>query len=462
MSAAARLDYTYRYPFASQLDRDGSAWGLHLATCGGRSNQETENPFFFAGHVRQPATVAALLLSLAKVVSSRFYLPRAMIQFDPVVTSNEELLRFEGFSSCCGVYGRVDLDAACFDADIQGRGTTNVDFNAAMRSALAQIRDDEQVQLAVGAQEVHLSASRGTVVEKKVALPVRWIKGFTEVQAYQPALQRRFEVSAAEARRFLRGLPRGGAPKQPSWVTPLGRGLRLSQRETPGAVRLTGTDRLQLLEPLLQHAQQMNVWADAASAVSAWEIRCTTARFLLLVSPDIWRGFSGEGQVLHQLAGKDWQPALPQVQAALRWQAQISADELATKADLTRSQIEAALAVLGARGLVGYDVSRGAYFHRELPFDMDLVDSLQPRLKDARQLLAENKARLVRHEPGQGERDERAEVMVQGSAVEHRVLLAPDGDKCTCPWHSKHRGQRGPCKHILAARLLIEPPESDS
>jgi hypothetical protein len=49
--------------------------------------------------------------------------------------------------------------------------------------------------------------------------------------------------------------------------------------------------------------------------------------------------------------------------------------------------------------------------------------------------------------------------MVQGTEVEHRVVLSPEGDKCTCPWYSKQRGQRGPCKHILAARLSVEPQE---
>jgi hypothetical protein len=208
------------------------------------------------------------------------------------------------------------------------------------------------------------------------------------------------------------------------------------------------------LEPLLHQAKRLRVWANAAASVSAWEVEYDTGRFLLMISPEIWRGFSGEGQVLQQLAGQDWQEALPRVQAALRWQAQINAGEVANKSGLAKQQVEAALAVLAARGLVGYDVSRQAYFHRELPFDMELVESLQPRLKDARQLIEDKKVRIVK--PLQ---DDRAEVMVQGTDVEHRVVLAPEGDKCTCPWYSKHRNERGPCKHILAARLAVEPQE---
>ena len=44
---------------------------------------------------------------------------------------------------------RVDLDAEGFLKARQGRGTTNVDFNAGMRAALAHVRDNDTVKLAV-------------------------------------------------------------------------------------------------------------------------------------------------------------------------------------------------------------------------------------------------------------------------------------------------------------------------
>ena len=54
---------------------------------------------------------------------------------------------------------------------------------------------------------------------------------------------------------------------------------------------------------------------------------------------------------------------------------------------MSEGTIEAGLAVLGARGLAGYDTSSGRYFHRVLPFDVDKVEQLQPRLKNARGLV---------------------------------------------------------------------------
>ena len=172
-------------------ERGLQAGNLRRGSGGGRG----EHPFFFDGKMRQPHVVANMLLTLAKVVSTRFWMPLNPALLDPVVTSSEELLRFEGFSSCCGVYARADFEASTFDADILGRGTTNVDFNAAMRAALAQVRQSDTVRLAVGADAVHLTRADQAVVEKKVKLPVRWIKGFTEVQAYLPGLRPRFTIS---------------------------------------------------------------------------------------------------------------------------------------------------------------------------------------------------------------------------------------------------------------------------
>lgn len=372
---------------------------------------------------------------------------------DPVVTCNEGMVRFEGFSGCCGVYARVDLDERAFQGDLYRTGTTNVDFNNPMRAALTRLRDDEETRLAVGADEVVLSRSAESVVEKKVKLPIRWIKGFSEVQLYQPGMQLRFEVPVHEARRFIRSLPRGSAPKQPSYVSQWGPALRLSPRHKPGALRITGTDRLRVIELLLNAARAIRIYADDAHN-SAWQIDFEMGVFLLMISPEIYRGFSGEGQALEHLATGNWKKALDAVQAQLAWQTTIDIDDLARITGFERHDVTAALAVLGARGLAGYDLASQAYFHRVLPFELDKVEQLQPRLKGAKKLLEENRVAVMRYLD-----DNTIELAVGGTGVDHIVLLGGDIAKCTCPWFSKYLGQRGPCKHILAAKMFLEKDE---
>jgi hypothetical protein len=447
------LDYAYRYASPSRALPLPDGLGLVLATYGG----EEPHPHFFRGKLVRPRRTADLLRGLVHVVQARFFTPPAMIArilalADPVVTSGGDILRFEAFSACCSTYGRVDLLPHAVDGEWLGRGTTNVDFSAPLRAALATIRDTEHVTLSVGNEAVELMRESGAVIERKVALPVRWLKGFVEVQAIQARMVRKLEVSGAEASRFLRALPRG-AGAGVCWVVPSGRGLRLARVETRGGVRVGGLQRLHLLDHLARHANVMRIYEDEHAYASGWELVLDEARFHLVLSPEVFRGFSGEGQVLTQLARTEWEKVLPRVRASLQWDATICVSALADTFHLSKDSVGAALAALASRGLVGYDLAEGAFFHRVLPFDMTLVEALHPRLKAARELADQQGVRIVRQD-GQG-----VEAYVKGSGVEHRVRLGAGDARCSCPWYAKNQGDRGPCKHVLAVQIMLEGSE---
>src|SRR5262249_16396694 len=135
MSAVA-IGHRYRYPAPSTVvDRPGGPQ-LRLATSGGAA----PNPYFFEGKLLRPVRTAALLRGLMQVVQSKHALSPAEIgrlrrflaAVDPVVTSSDDRLRFEGFSACCSAYARVDLLPEAVAGTTVGRGTTNVDFNSPM------------------------------------------------------------------------------------------------------------------------------------------------------------------------------------------------------------------------------------------------------------------------------------------------------------------------------------------
>jgi len=352
---SSSIPHTYRYAYASQIAaNDMGRPQLSLAT----SNSDLTQPHFFDGRARAPRELGQMLYTLSDVVRTHFF-KQIPALLDPVVTSNESLLRLEGFSGCAGVYARVDLPRESFSGENFGRGTTNVDFNQPMRNALLRLRDGDDVDFAVGKDEVVLTKGGAATVEKKVKLPVRWIKGFSEVQNYQPDLDLKFEIPAPDALRFIRSLPKSSRPKLLSYAVSAGRGLRLSQRPARGAVRFSGTHRVKILEPLLPQAKSLRVWAD----------------------------------------------------------------------------------------LAGYDVAAGQYFHRELPFDLERVEAMQPRLKNARKLVEAGGIQYLGQESG------RERYGVPGTQTTHIVRLSGTGDDCTCPWFSRYQGQRGPCKHVLAARI---------
>ena len=190
---------TYRYLQPSAL----RAAGLDLQTCGGPA----ANPRFFAGFLTAPAAAAAGLLAVAEVARTRYHQPVNPASLDPVVTGSRGRLRFESFSGCCGVYARMDVLPAGLDGEISGHGTTNVDVNPPLREALARVGGIEPLHVAVGPDDLTVSTMDGSVVERKVPLPGRWLRGFAEVHVLTAGFEPRAEIPATEAAAFLRRLP---------------------------------------------------------------------------------------------------------------------------------------------------------------------------------------------------------------------------------------------------------------
>ncbi|MCB1036271.1 MAG: SWIM zinc finger family protein [Acidobacteria bacterium] len=458
------LEHVYAYREESAVGREAGGARLSLATSGGPSL----HPHFFTGRLRAPRATADLLLALAEVVKSRYYIPPAMLhrmlrEADPVVTCDGERLRFEVFSSCCSVYARVDLLSGALEGPRVGKGTTNVDFNPGLRAALARIRNEDAVALRVGREELQVERAGETATERKVSLPERWIRAFLEIQSYLSGLERepRLRVSGIEGLRFFRSLPRGKLGASALKVVQEGGRLRCAQdRTAPGgrergdaSVPLTGGERLRILEPIAHHGRELQVYAGRGSRVSCWQLVAEEMRFQLVLSPEVSRGFSGEGQALEALMDDGARRLARAARALLGWQGRIDEAHLADRLGVAPAVARKVLSVLGTQGLVGFDAENGAFFHRELPFELGDVERFQPRLRQARKLVAEGKVKDLRSQAGT------VEAYVESSAGEHRVRLPGGGDpgRCTCRWYARHRGDRGPCKHILALRLATQP-----
>jgi hypothetical protein len=399
---------------------------------------------------------AEALLAVARVARTRFYIPpgmlaRILLAADPVVTADGARLRFESFSACCGVYARADLLPEAIDGDFASRGTTNVDFNQLMRTALAQLGGGrEQAGLNIGADAVELERLAGKVVERKVPLPVRWLKGFVEVQAYASRLKLVRELPGPEARRFLASVPNQVKARDRAWLVVGGRQLRLSRTPSRDAIEVGGIGRLQALKQVARHAKGLRIYGAEGTAASGWELDFGDSRLQLILSPDASRGFSGEGQVLEVLARKDADASLAKVRAALSWQAVLTPQDLAAQLGGDMDAAAGALAALGSHGLVGYDLAEGAWFHRVLPFDVDAVEKLHPRLVNARKIVAAGALKILNAEPG------KIEAQVEGTGTTHRVRETDGGFTCTCPWYADKAGEAGPCKHVLAVQITLE------
>ena len=440
---------TYSYQVLSSVRRVRERSELLLRTSGGRTEAgPAVHPYLFHGFLTEPRPAALGMLACAAVARARYYTPASVIAAllaDPVVTSHGDRLRFESFSSCCGVHARLDLLPSALDGAPVASGTTNVDFNEPMRAALASAGAGPLL-LRVGADEVAVTTMDASVVERKVPLPDRWVKGFGEVQALARPMRLVAELASAAARRFIAGIPR--SLRRPLWAVPAGGSLTLATSPRPGAACLAGSHRLAELGPLLRYARGLRVYSAEADTrsepmPSAWELDLGTARFTLTLSQEKYRGFSGEGALLGSLAAADAAADADLIGVLLAWDPRIDIGRLSAEAQLTAERTELALSRLAAAGRVGYDLAEQSFFHRELPFGPAL-EAMHPRLASARALIA---AGCV--VAGRGG------ALVRSGDTGHRVTFAEPHDICTCPWWGKYRGTRGPCKHVLAARMAL-------
>ncbi|MFB7573168.1 SWIM zinc finger family protein [Streptomyces sp. NPDC056165] len=441
---------TVAYSRPSVLEPAAGGQRLGLETSRGATPSGIQDhPRFFTGFLTSPQVASAGLLAVADVAAARYYQPQLRASLDPVVTGNGDRLRFESFSGCCGVYARLDVLRPGLDGGEVGHGTTNVDVNNPLREALSRIGSDDPLHMRVGPEELAVTTVDGPVVEKKVPLPDRWLRGFAEAQVIAAGFDLRAELSAAEAVRFLRSLPRSGprGAGGPRWVVPAGRALRPTTRPAPGAVCLPGPERLAALQRVLRHATALRVYgpsvAGAGATASAWEAVLPGMRLTLTLSPDASRGFSGEGGVLDALATDEAAEDAELIAVLLAWEPRVDVADLACASGLTPERVRAALVRLGTSGRVGYDTAEAAYFHRELPYDADRAERHNPRLRTARALVTAGAVAL----------DGALATVTAEDGHAHRVREEKGVLSCSCQWWAKYRGGRGPCKHALAVRM---------
>lgn len=470
----ATLDqFEYSYQFASRIDDHG----IHLATCDRPHQREdiprqlAEDGPFLQSRLTYPRPTARMLRALSRVVRTHYFDARPP-QFDPIATASRNTLRFEGFSGCCGVYVRLDLDRDALQARQMRLGTTNVDFNHEMIQHLDRIGSNTDVSLDISPESIALQHSGNRVVEKKVTLPARWVKGLCEVQVFQSRLRLAHRFSPGSLMPLLQkagnGMARGGVGRggrQQTFLSVKNGKPWLSQRATSEAISVGGMNRLDSLRGILPLLQEVCLYSDPESGVHAWMGEAKSLRYWLVLSPELYRGFSGEGQVLSTLATADWDDRIEALEAWLAGRRTttenliepaetIDPAEIASSLGWSLADAQATLAALATSGLAGFDASTGYYFQRKLPFQLARLEKDQPRLRSAKKLLAEGAVRLIEapdsHSPSS------VAVEVHSGEITYFVRLAPQGDTCTCPWFSRYQGDRGPCKHVLAARMMTQ------
>lgn len=439
-------DLQYNYQGVSTYSKTKGVNNLVLAHQ--TEIEEVNNiPCFFWGSLTDPYVTAKCWSTIAKVVRSSFG-PIPPSLRDPIVSAGAERLRFEGFSSCNGVYVRLDMKPEAIDGEFIANGTTNVDFNDPMLNALNAIQKNEKVTLAVGQQEVQVITTKTKVVEKKVTLPTRWIKGLTSVQLYLTDMEMQFELNRIQTIQLFQSLPKGNV-KGAFFITKRAGKFMFSTLATSDSVRIGGIHRLRLLEGVLAIVDKIYIYESSDKETCAVVCEFGKMQLLMAFSPDAYRGFSGEGKALDSMTENvplEWVYGL---NSLLKSNETFDPTLLSIENDIDFGTMENLTASLSSMGLLGYDVAERNHFYRRLPFKTERILSLNPRLKNAKKLLENDDVEIVVRQSNY------VEAKVKGTGVVHTVIIDGENQRCTCDWFTAYQGKRGICKHVLGVKMMI-------
>jgi hypothetical protein len=450
-------------------------------------------PVAFRGRVVQPVLLRQLLFALHDVIRGDFrWVDDAEWSqiLDPVITVHPDQLFFEAFSSDESVYGRLSAPLEAFEPEEPPQfGTTNIDFTWGLREALQLLRSSRPTVFAVGAQGfgvvTQAAGTPATHFERKVDVPDGWVKGFLQVQAALAMRPFTFDVRPVDLLTCIAffqdhkpprppyGLRYEFEPGQPIRIVlePWEERITLKGTHYDGysrTVRLWGRRRLELLRGILPYAERVTVGVLGRALPHFYICHCGPYQFVLALSGWTQNDWS-KGSALELLAPRaELDPEqIAQVYRALAGALVAPPAKLAQAAGLPRDEVEQALFLLCRAGRAIFDPTTRAFRLRELfaePLDPAAWFLPDPRLEDARELLAAGRVAPAGPPPDATEarRHETRGYFTVSDDAPYAVTVSVDRHgrlrfgRCTCPFFQDNLMARGPCPHILAARLALD------
>lgn len=448
-------DFAYQYSSASRFGAIANEKALLFSHC---SEVEADDAIdcFYYGRFTNSFLASQCMVTLAKTVRSHFAIAQGlhMRLRDPIISVGNSQLRFEGFSSCNGVYARVDMDDAALDGEFLNEGCTNIDFNNPTIRAFNEVGRGEKLILGIGEKQTNFITETENIIEKKVNLPTRWIKGLGNVQTYLSEMECAFKLTKIEAIQFFRSVPKTPV-KNDYFIVKEQSKCYLSTTAKPKALRIAGVHRLTLLNGLLTLIDSVSFYANESEQSLAITMHFNNMRMLFVFSPGVYRGFSGEGKTLENQTLILPDDYILGVNQLCKTNGVFDTNTIAIESDVDFRLMDGLTATLSSIGLLGYDLEEQQHFYRRLPFKLNRLKGLNPRFANAQKLVAKNFIEITSAKSGV------IVAQVKGTdGVTHKVILDSNQNRCTCTWYTKHQDKRGFCKHILGVKMKLEETDS--
>lgn len=406
---------------------------------------------------------------------------QAWYVLDPVITVHPDEVFFECFSQDESSYGRLGVSYEVFkNINEFACGTTNVDYSEALYQEFQKIRSYKTTSFSVDPSGFEVQTqNEETHKEVKIDLPDTWMRGFLQVNSAMSMPATTFDLHPLDVHNICFVLrrnkeklgPRGMRyilePNKPvrivfePWNLEISCPRSIYTGYEAKEIRVWGRRRMHMLERLIPIAKRFTVHLLGTGLPSFYVADLGHMSFTLGLSgwtKNDWAQ-AGNFDLMAPRADVD-SDTKRKVFEGLKKTWFAPTDQLVTSLGLDRASVLGALSLWSQAGRVMYDLNKGVYRARELtkePLNMDELRFSNPREAKAHQLVDSNKVTVQSFPP-----DPQGNLRINGSVrdgEEYHPYVMVDADerviqaRCTCGFYLQNKMLKGPCSHMLAARI---------
>ena len=421
---------------------------------------------------------------------------------DPVISVHPDSVIFEAFSIDESSYARVTVPNE--NLDVIGDmiyGTTNIDFSRDLVKEFKRVRNYRPAWIKVERDAVELSTNLHSVVEKKIDLPISWVRGFLQVQSASVLPSIHLDLSAETLSLVLSHLSRNREKESPrSLRFVLKKGEKPSiiidpwdleipeyhytyQDDFEGEIRIWGRRRLMTLKDLLPFTDQISVRLLGTGMPSYWSISISGHRFDLGLSGWTANDWAKKAEFSILAAVSDEEVKMDVLNEYLRTKLSLTIKQASNKLRISNRAAAHGLQRLCEQGQAMYDPTSDLYRWRQLIDQFKdgdtLVNSLfqsgtdgsrtdissvqtkeDERMTYAKKLIHDNCVKIIDSTDTEKATIYKMEVVGRNAKIFHpdfhvdldgRISVA----SCTCSFFRLNKLRKGPCNHIGASILFI-------
>ena len=425
------------------------------------------------------------------------------IVLDPVISVHPDSVIFEAFSIDESSYARVTVPKD--NLDIMGDmvcGTTNIDFSRDLVKEFQRVRNYRPAWIKVERDAVELSTDLDSVVEKKIDLPLTWIRGFLQVQSASVLPGTSLQLSAETVNLVLSHLTRNRAKESPRslrfilkkgekptiiidpWGLEVPEYQHTYQDVFEGEIRIWGRRRLMVLKDLLPFADRLSVRLMGTGMPSYWSLSMSGHRFDLGLSGWTANDWAAKANFSIMAATDPGEETdIDSLSEYLRTKLMSTIKEAAKKLRISNRAAAYGLQLLCEQGQAMYDPTCDLYRWRQLIDQFKDGDTLvntlfQPgtdgtrtdissiktgedkRMTYAKKLVHDNCVKIIESTDTEKATIYKMEVVGRDEKIfkpdfhvdlDGRISVA----SCTCSFFRLNKLRKGPCNHIGASILFI-------